>query len=150
MRKSLLALFLVSLCSVGQWTAKAGGSPMQDGPAKSGEVKIRVGSKSFETTLVDNESARRLRESFPLTIKMKDLHGNEKYLDLPKALPTNASVPNAISAGDVMLYGSNTLVIFYESFQTTYSYTRPGRINDPTELKAALGSGDVTVTIGSE
>jgi hypothetical protein len=77
---------------------------------------------------------------------MTELNGNEKYFRFSVNLPTNASNPGSIQTGDLMIYGQNTLVLFYKTFPTSYSYTRLGRINDTAGLAAALGSGDVTVT----
>jgi hypothetical protein len=76
---------------------------------------------------------------------MTELNGNEKYGDLPRSLPTDASNPGTIQAGDLMLYGSSTLVIFYESFSTSYSYSAIGRIDRPAGLADALGTGNATV-----
>jgi hypothetical protein len=44
-----------------------------------------------------------------------------------------------------MLYGSNTLVLLYKSFSTSYNYTRLARIENPSRLAAALASGNTTV-----
>lgn len=78
---------------------------------------------------------------------MIELNDNEKYAQLPKSLPTNASVPSRIEAGDLMMYGSSTLVLFYKGFNTSYSYTKIGKIDDVTGLTTALSAGDVKVSI---
>ena len=77
---------------------------------------------------------------------MSELNGNEKLYRLPTSLPAQPSRPASIQNGDLMLYGENTVVLFYKSFATTYSYTRIGRIDDPAGLARAVGDGSVTVT----
>ncbi len=46
-----------------------------------------------------------------------------------------------------MLYGSGCLVFFYKNFQTSYQYTRIGRITDTEGFASALGKGNVQVII---
>ncbi|MBD0278607.1 MAG: hypothetical protein ICV81_11700 [Flavisolibacter sp.] len=114
------------------------------------KVKITVGQIVFTATLFDNATAAAFKSRLPMTINMIELNGNEKYFDLPGNLPTNASNPGTIQSGDLMVYGANTLVLFYKTFSTSYSYTRLGRINDTTGLAAAVGSGNVSVTFELE
>ncbi len=109
------------------------------------KLKITVGQTVFTATLFDNATATAFKARLPLSINMTELNGNEKYYDLAGSLPTNASNPGTIQNGDLMLYGSNTLVLFYKSFSTSYSYTRIARIDNATGLATALGSGNVTV-----
>jgi hypothetical protein len=119
-------------------------------PMANGKIKITVNSQTFTATLLDNNSAKAFREMLPLTLNMTELNGNEKYYDMPNSLPTNSSNPGTIKSGDLMLYGSNTVVLFYEDLNTSFSYTRMGKIDDPTGLRNALGAGDVTVTFEME
>ncbi len=81
-----------------------------------------------------------------LTINLIELDDNEKYAYLPKVLPTNVSATPSIQVGDLMLYGSRILVVFYKGFTTTHSHTKIGKINDVTGLQEALGAGEGTVT----
>jgi len=43
------------------------------------------------------------------------------------------------------MIGNNCSVIFYKKYQTSYSNTKIGRIDDVSDLEAPLGSGSVTV-----
>ena len=113
----------------------------------SDTLVIRIGSRKFTASLLDNPTATEFRAMLPLTMNMTELNGNEKYFDLSKSLSTNASNPGKINSGDLLLYGSNTLVLFYEAFSTSYSYTRLGKINNASGLSEALGSGNVVVTM---
>jgi hypothetical protein len=112
----------------------------------SAKLKISIGSNTFNATIYSNSTATAFKTKLPITINMSDLNQNEKYFDLPEDLPANASNPGNVQTGDLMLYGSNTLVLFYKSFSTSYSYTRIARVDNPSGLATVLGSGNVTVT----
>ncbi len=109
-----------------------------------GTMNLKVGDKSFTVKLENNATAKALKEQLPLTLNMEELNGNEKYYYYSK-LPTSATRPGTIHAGDVMLYQNNYLVIFYQTHKSDYSYTRIGSITDTSGLAEALGSGNVTV-----
>ena len=108
-------------------------------------INVIVGSKTFTATLADSETGEAFAALLPLTVTMNELNGNEKYHYLSSSLPTAAYQPGTIHAGDLMLYGNNCVVLFYETFNTSYSYTRLGSIDDPSGLASALGSGNVSV-----
>lgn len=110
------------------------------------KLKISVGNNVFIAILNNNATAVAFKAKLPMTINMSELNGNEKFFDFPNSLPAAASNPGTIQVGDLMLYGSNTLVLFYKTFPTSYNYTRIGRIDNPSGLAAALGSGSVSVT----
>lgn len=112
-------------------------------------MKITVGGRELTAALVHNSSTEALKQMLqagPLTIKMSDYGNMEKVGGLGKSLPANDERITT-APGDLILYQGNALVIYYAP--NTWTFTRLGNIIDITreELKAALGSGDVTVTL---
>jgi hypothetical protein len=118
--------------------------------AEESRMWMTVGERRFAITLTDNEAARAFAAMLPLTLDMPDLNGNEKHVTLPKALPANPSRPGTIRNGDLMLYGSDTLVVFYLTFNSSYSYTRLGRVDDPAALARALGPRTARVVFSKD
>lgn len=143
---TLSSLFFCSAMSCNKETD----TPNDNITMSNEKIKITVGSNIFYATLVDNNTANAFKEQLPLTLNMIELNGNEKYADLPNSLPTNSYNPHNIENGDLMLYGSKTLVLFYKNFSTSYSYTKIGKFENITGLNAALGSGNVTVSFELE
>ncbi len=111
---------------------------------------MTVGERRFAITLADDAAARAFAAQLPLTLDMSELNGNEKHADLREALPADASRPGTIQSGDLMLYGTNTLVVFYATFNSSYSYTWLGRVDDPAALPRALGPRGVRVVFSKE
>lgn len=109
------------------------------------ELTVTIGGAVFAATLEDSAAGRAFAALLPLTLSMSEHNGNEKFCYLNGPLPTDASPVGTIRAGDLMLWGSNCVVLFYETFSSSYGYTRLGRVNDPSGLASAVGQGAVTV-----
>lgn len=120
--------------------------PQEKNPAMNHTLKITVGASSFTARLADHDAANAFKSLLPLTIIMNELHGNEKYSRLQKNLPTAPVNTDTIHTGDLMLWGSDTLVLFYRTFSASYSYTKLGHIDDTKGLAKALGNGNVKIT----
>ena len=117
---------------------------------KESRMWMTINERRFAITLADNNTARAFAAQLPLTLHMEELNGNEKHAKLPTSLPVNASRPGTIRNGDLMLYGTNTLVVFYSTFNSMYSYTRLGRVDDAAGLGQALGEGSARVTFSAQ
>lgn len=110
------------------------------------KMTVTINGEEFSATLEDNETVRELLTRLPLTIEMEDLNSNEKYYYLDESLPTDATNVGRIERGNIMLFGSDCLVLFYKSFETPYSYTRIGKIDDVDNLEEQFGQGSVRIT----
>ena len=97
-------------------------------------INVIINGKTYNAKIEENETAQSFVNMLPLELNMSELNGNEKYIYLDNSLPTNSYYPKYIEAGDIMLYGNNCLVVFYKSFNTTYSYTKIGHINNLSDL----------------
>ena len=119
--------------------------PLSPASTTVGDITLTIGDRSFTATMEQNSTSEAFRALLPLTLEMQELNGNEKYYYLSQSLPTNRTKVGTIHAGDIMLYGDNCVVVFYETFTTSYQYTPIGHITNPEGLKEALGSGKVTI-----
>ena len=152
----LLGLFVLGSCEAGQQSALA---PLAVAAADAGSASVKleesrmwmtIGERRFAITLNDDATARAFAAQLPLTLDMAELNGNEQHGELQKALPTDAGRPGTIRNGDLMLYGTTTLVIFYLTFDSSYAYTRVGRVDDSAGLADALGPRGTRVVFSKD
>lgn len=106
---------------------------------------IRINNVDYSFELKNNEVANQLKAKLPFTIKMTNLNNNEVYHKFDDDFKKNEKSVGTINIGDIHLYKSDTLVLFYKSFQTSYSYTEIGKLKNTTNLENNIGSKDVIV-----
>jgi len=114
---------------------------------KTMKIKITAAGKIHTATMMDNVTTEAFMKMLPLSMKMFELNHNEKYCKLPQQLPGKAVRPGTIHAGDLMIWDGDykSLVLFYKTFSSQYSYVKLGTVDNPDALAGALGSGDVEV-----
>ena len=111
------------------------------------QIQVLVNDTPFTATIEDTAAGQELLARLPLTLSMEELHGNEQYCYTGESFGGETFVPGTIEAGDLMVFGSDCLVLFYETFSNGgWSYARVGKVDDPTGLADACGSGTSTVT----
>ena len=115
-------------------------------------LQMRIGETTVSVDWEENESVEALKalcREEPLTISLSMYGGFEQVGPLGQSLPRN-DVQTTTSAGDIVLYSGNQIVVFYGS--NSWAYTRLGRITDrnAAEMAALLGNGNVTITISLE
>ena len=114
------------------------------------QIQVTVNDTPFTATIEDAAAGQELIARLPLTLSMEELHGNEKYCYTGQGFGGESYVPGTIEAGDLMVFGSDCLVLFYETFSNGgWSYQRVGKIDDPSGLAEACGSGTATVIFSS-
>ena len=108
---------------------------------------LKIKGKEYQIQSEDNETVNKIKSKFPLTITMTNLNSNEVYYYFTgESFPTNIKSVGTINQGDIYLYQSNCLVLFYKTFSTSYSYTKIGKVIAPNGLDTLIGS-DKTVEV---
>ncbi len=167
--KKLLVLILITVASLfafagctdtpAQSTPPNGNGTSTETPTENDgeevtETYLTINGNKVKVTLEDNSSTRALLEILKkgdIVYTANDYGGFEKVGALGHTLP-NSDTELTTQAGDVILYSSNQIVLFYGS--NSWSYTRLGRIENysVSELRAFLcaGEGLVQVTLSLE
>ena len=112
-------------------------------------LRMTIGTTPVSVSWEDNDAAEALKElcrNGSLTISMSMYGGFEQVGSIGASLPQN-DVQTTTSAGDIVLYAGDQLVVFYGS--NTWAYTRLGHITDKTqqELTQLLSNGNVSIMI---
>lgn len=112
------------------------------------ELRLFIGDEEIPVTWENNESVDALKElagNDGLTVQMSMYGGFEQVGSLGSSLPRDDKQITT-SAGDIVLYSGNQIVLFYGS--NSWAYTKLGKMDkSASELKELLGKGDVTVVI---
>ena len=144
MKKVILILIVCILLLTGCRNSFIKKNSSKEENKKMSNVKVTINDKTYNLLLEDNSTAHEFINLLPKEFIMDELNGNEKYVYIDTSLETNSYNPKHIEKGDVMIFGDNCLVIFYESFDTSYSYTKIGHIDNLENL------GDGTITVKFE
>ena len=144
MKKLAALLCALMLCLVGM-AASAENTTVQEG---DNDMQMMIGETPVTVAWEDNASVEALKAlaAEGLTIDMSMYGGFEQVGSIGQSLPRDDQQTTTTS-GDIVLYSGNQLVVFYGS--NSWAYTRLGHITDqtPEQMKALLGSGDVTITL---
>lgn len=115
-------------------------------------MKMTIGDTEVNVSWENNDSVRALMDlcrEKPLAVEMSMYGGFEQVGSLGRRLPSNDTYTTT-SSGDIVLYSSNQIVVFYGS--NSWEYTRLGHITDQDQagMRDLLSGGDVTITISME
>lgn len=112
-------------------------------------MKLQIGETAVTVQWEENEAVEALRELVaegPLSIELSMYGGFEQVGPIGQSLP-RADVQTTTSAGDIVLYAGNQIVLFYG--ENSWAYTRLGHITDrdAAGMRELLGQGDTSITI---
>ncbi|VEU83374.1 Uncharacterised protein (plasmid) [Mycoplasmopsis arginini] len=114
------------------------------------KLTLKIDGIEVDVIWADNDSVKAFKNLAKdgLTINMSKYGGFEQVGSIGSTLPS-ADTRITTNPGDIVLYSSNQIVLFYDS--NTWSYTKLGHINlSKSELIDLLGDEDVVITLSLE
>ena len=160
----LLAIMLITMTSCGKsdnsstqpttdepsttiTTPQDDNSTTKEDETETMKLTLKIHDLEVDVIWADNDSVKALKNLAKdgLTINMSKYGGFEQVGSIGSTLPSS-DTRITTNPGDIVLYSSNQIVLFYDS--NTWSYTKLGHINlSKSELTDLLGDEDVVVTI---
>ena len=109
-------------------------------------LKLYIDDINIDVTWENNASVNELKELETITVNMHQYGGFEQVGSIGKTIASNDKQITT-NPGDIVLYSSNQIVIFFGS--NTWSYTKLGHLNlNQDELNNLLDKESVVVRIG--
>jgi len=123
--------------------------PSEHADEISVDLQMTIGNTPVSVDWEDNEAVDALKDlcrNQPLTIQMSMYGGFEQVGPIGTSLPQN-DMRTTTSAGDIVLYSGDQMVVFYGS--NSWAYTRLGHITDRSaeDMTDLLSNGDTVITI---
>lgn len=111
-------------------------------------MKFRIDGKEIPVTWEKNKAVQELEKQGEIKVEMSMYGGFEQVGSLGRRY-SSSDTHIKTKPGDIVLYSSNQLVVFYGS--NSWSYTKLGKMNiSQAEARELLANGDVTVTISED
>ena len=111
-------------------------------------MKMYINDKEIPVTWENNPSVSALRSDLQagdIVVSMSMYSNNEQVGPLDKSYPSN-DVQTTTNNGDIVLYRSDQIVIFYGS--NSWAYTRLGKMDlSENEVVNLLSNGDVSIRL---
>ena len=111
-------------------------------------MKMYINDKEIPVTWENNPSVSALRSDLQagdIVVSMTMYSNNEQVGPLDKTYPSN-DVQTTTNNGDIVLYRSDQIVLFYGS--NSWAYTRLGKMDlSENEVVNLLSNGDVSIRL---
>ena len=111
-------------------------------------MKMYINDKEIPVTWEDNPSVSALKSDLQagdIVVSMSMYSNNEQVGPLDKSYPSN-DVQMTTNNGDIVLYRSDQIVLFYGS--NSWAYTRLGKMDlSENEVINLLSNGDVSIRL---